>query len=260
MRSASRSRKPPTLSPFEEASNNLSKARSQFQAARDRLSTAVTKVKSIKDARTPAHSSLGRPLQLSWTPYAPPDQSLVALKIEVDGFALTPPSDRFYQDHILWNMADEQFTPEAFAARTCDDENLPPQFAEGIVKSIRREINNHEKALARNAEMFEDEERPEVTPVTVVTECRGITFKDQLLWSNGITPEEYARSLGEDLGLPSDLCLAASLALRHELQEQLLDTGSYVAEPPSKILRSASDAADWTPVIKPVGQSKSSKS
>ena len=77
---------------------------------------------------TPAHNLLGKPLSDQWQPYAPGEEQLMTIKLDISGSELDPPSERSYTDMLLWNVRDTSITPEAYAKLVCEEEVLqsPP--------------------------------------------------------------------------------------------------------------------------------------
>ncbi len=253
MRTSDRKRRPPPPTPLQEAEQKLQDAKHAYELAKHSASHVERQLQNLHDSASPAHNTLGTSLPTGWKPYTPPQHTLVALDVEVDGKTLDPASERSFKETLLWNLADEQLTPDAFAAISCAELELPPHFAEAIVKAMRRGIQDAErqrKSADKEQQQQQDEARPP-EDISLTAESRGLVLTDRLLWPAELSPEVYAATLHDDLQLPLDLCAAAALRLRQELQERMLDDAEDmgVDAESAGVVRAESEQPAWAPAI-----------
>ena len=241
---------------------------------------------------TPGYNTLGQPLASALPhPYAPKGERLIPVRIEVDGRLGTPPVERTFTDEVLWNALDDNFTPEAFAKLTCDEEGLPLHaFEQPIIAQIRRATATMVAASASTATSSvlpaagasaasgEPPDRADriMTVELHLEHTSGVRLDDKCLWDlrdeaqGGCTPEAFARQLCADLAVP-DLEGAVGFAVR----EQVADARQRHLQPPPSheplaahaaaggaaargIVRAESEVPEWTPVVSLMATAESS--
>ena len=226
------------------ASPQLFSGNNAYIAASAASAAANAAVRTFQLSNSPAFNPLGKSLAEAWYPHAPSADQIVAVRVDIEGASLDPPSTRDFSDEFLWNVHETQLTPLAFAKLTCEEENLPSQFVVEIEEAIKMAVSFAEEAP-----------RPEPNPVEleVSASVRGVELRDRLIWNPAepFAPESYARQLCRDLNLPGDMEAAVTIAVREELQR--LAANAAGAPPPAKAevnaVRSEKDALKWSPYI-----------
>eukprot|EP00966_Prymnesium_polylepis_P176112 4076420-Prymnesium_polylepis.1 len=194
---------------------------------------------------SPAHNVLGKMLPDHWQPFAPAEEHLVTVTINVKGQELDPPCEADYSETFLWNARDESVSPLEYAKSIVDDEvrrcttrtHQPPRArarqaspytspsaahaSPSAAHASHREQNlpasfatQIEAAIQRAIASAPPAGLPvpppwsdAVVPIVLDVECRGHTLHDRFLWDlrSATPPEEFARQLCADLGLASDV-------------------------------------------------------
>ncbi|KAL1525209.1 hypothetical protein AB1Y20_020076 [Prymnesium parvum] len=194
---------------------------------------------------SPAHNILGKSLPDQWEAFAPSDEQIVHISVDIKGEELDPPSDVHFSDTFLWNIHDQSVTPEAFAKLVCEDEGLPSGFAAEIAFAIARATvapPDSGPALPEGADSL--------VPISLTSECRGHTLHDQFLWDlkADLTPEQFAQQLSKDQSLAPDLTVSVALALRARIASTAVaDIPSIEACEKMNIIRSEKDSVEWSP-------------
>jgi len=198
---------------------------------------------AVAASTTPSFNSLGKPLPEAWHPYVPAGELLVAVRLHIDGTQLDPPSERSYTDELLWNVCDAQISPEAFARITCEEEDLPQNFADAIAMAIKRAV-----AIERHPSTNTDPQQIELS-----AERNGMVLHDRLVWdasaqAESMMPvESFAQKLTTDLSLPMEMSAAVAIAMRYELQKggNPIDAGSDGRA----FIRTEKEALEWSPIL-----------
>ena len=200
-------------------------------------------------ARPPVPTNLiGKPLdQTPWVPFAPAAERLVTVRLYIDGARMKPPQERLYEDQILWNAYEPAESVRKFSEELCVAEGLPAAYRDEIERAIGRAV------VAADAAAHDEAEVPPAGTLTIDVEVerRGKAFRDKVLWDLGgaITPEEYARRTAADLKLPLDMEAGLALAIREAVQQRASSAVSTDVGTAAEVVRSAADAAEWSPEI-----------
>lgn len=139
---------PPPVSDPAQSSPAVIAAQERHVRAAEAHTAAQAAIKAAQASCTPAHNSLGLPLEERLPP--PPllgVERLVAVRLRVDGAALSPPHpEAVFEDELLWNAGDTSLSPSDFAARAAEELSLPPPFAAAIAAELTAQVAAAEKA------------------------------------------------------------------------------------------------------------------
>lgn len=199
---------------------------------------------------TADHNLLGKKLADTWQPVQVVGQLLLPVRLAIDGSQLTPPHERSYHDEVIWNAFEPGTSITAFAKLTCEEEDLPPQFAEEIERTIHRAIEQQGSV------------RPPagILPLKLDVVRNGVRLEDRVLWNTEdehLTPEEFAKMLVSDLGLGPEFENGVAFAVREQLlfhARGIADTSGMEEEPSDSVVRSEKAALAWTPTVQRDGE------
>lgn len=139
------------------------------------------------------------------TAIAEKDEVLVPIRLnlEYESYRIT--------DFLLWNASEEVITPEAFAAITCSDMDLPQNFIPQIASAIRSQLSDY--STVANVILPEDMGFHVIINLNVNLNKQ--LYEDKFEWDLGsdITPQTFAKSVVQDLGLVGEFYPAIAHAL-----------------------------------------------
>ena len=199
---------------------------------------------------TADYNLIGKKLESSWQPAAPGGEEMVTVRLDIDGSRMNPPQERSYQDDVLWNVREPLGQIDAFAKLTCEDEGLPPPFAEEIARAIRAVAEGGARVPPQGLASLELE---------VVR--NGVLLQDTVLWDTrpgGAPPEQFAQQLCADLSLGAEFESGVAFAVREQLQtlqHTMLKSETEVlargADEAPSVMRTEKEAIEqWTPVVR----------
>ena len=127
----------------------------------------------------------------------------IRLNLEYENYRIT--------DFLLWNANEEVITPEAFATITCTDMDLPQNFIPQIASTIRNQLSDY----ASVANVTLPAEMGFHVIINLNVNLNKQLYEDKFEWDLGsdITPQAFAKSVVQDLGLYGEFYPAIAHAL-----------------------------------------------
>lgn len=127
----------------------------------------------------------------------------IRLNLEYDSYRIT--------DFLLWNANEDVITPEAFAAVTCVDMDLPQNFVPQIATAIRNQLSDYSSVA--NVTLPQDMGFHVIINLNVNLNKQ--LYEDKFEWDLGsdITPQVFAKSVVQDLGLVGEFYPAIAHAI-----------------------------------------------
>ncbi|OMO99209.1 Transcription regulatory protein [Corchorus olitorius] len=187
--------------------------------------------------KAPATASWRAPLKFRM----PTTENLVPIRldIEVDG--------QRYKDSFTWNPYDPDSEVVMFAKRTVKDLKLAPSFIPQIVQSIQSQL-----ADFRSYEGQDMYAGDKIVPIKLDLRVNHTVIRDQFLWDlNNFEsdPEEFARTLCEDLGIEDpEVGPAIAFAIREQLYEIAIQNVNAARE--NRISKKGRRGAEYFPPSK----------
>eukprot|EP00026_Physarum_polycephalum_P004448 Phypoly_transcript_04467.p1 GENE.Phypoly_transcript_04467~~Phypoly_transcript_04467.p1 ORF type:complete len:437 (-),score=107.00 Phypoly_transcript_04467:104-1414(-) len=174
------------------------------------------------------------------------------------------------QDTFVWNLREKSITPDQYAEMLCIDLDLPHRAERLIADSIRQQLGEH-RDLVPPVPAATARPAPPGTLYGNLPEClvtikvdltvNQVLLHDQFEWdvnNPANSPEPFARSLCQDLGLSREF--EASIA--HSIREQLayhaqftvpflqgMRARTHVVVTPERCVREDHELPLWTPVV-----------
>lgn len=133
----------------------------------------------------------------------------VRFSLEYDNYKIT--------DFIMWNINEEVMTPEMFGMITCSDMDLPIGLSSNISSHIKNAISEFSELA--NIELPTDTGLRVIIQLSVNLNKQ--LYEDKFEWdlaSSELSPERFARTVVEDMGLAGEFYPA----IAHALHEVLL--------------------------------------
>lgn len=127
----------------------------------------------------------------------------IRLNLEYDNYRIT--------DFLLWNANEDVITPEAFATITCADMDLPQNFVPQISTAIRNQLSDYSSV----ANVTLPDEMGFHVIINLNVNLNKQLYEDKFEWDLGsdITPQAFAKSVVQDLGLVGEFYPAIAHAL-----------------------------------------------
>lgn len=118
------------------------------------------------------------------------------------------------QDFFLWDADEAVLTPEQFATLTCADLDVPIGYSAQMSAQIKKQLAEHAEvpALPKEAEVH--------VIVELAVTVDKIVYEDKFEWdlsADNATPQEFARSVVQDLGLSQEFYPAITYQLYETL-------------------------------------------
>ena len=266
--------KPQPVAPVVQmAIDEVTKARARAAVA------AATAAEPVTLPSTPAFNTIGEQLRETFHPVSPAAELLVLVRLDIDGSKLSPSVEHTYTETVLWNAHESAATADAFAKHTCVEVGLPAVFEEAIAAQLKKagkEAITAEDAAAESGGGVggvggvgsvggvggvggvsgggPSSAGGGVLALELHVELEsGVELRDHVIWDTSRTeptPEQFARQLCADLGVP-DLEGAVAIAVREQLLAARLTGASAqpVIEPGAPVVRSEAEALEWTPIV-----------
>eukprot|EP01133_Synstelium_polycarpum_P003718 gene3718-4286_t len=166
-------------------------------------------------------------------------------------------------DSLLWNLSEEQITPEQYAKNLCTELDYPEWFETLVASTINNQIITHREIMRKLDELLPSLGSELLVPVFLDLTVNGLNLKDQFDWdllsSNSV--EAFARSLCLDLGLSREFENAISFVIREQIQyyyQQLtLNPQRFPNRPPiqkTHVIRNEFELPLWSPFVQRQGQ------
>lgn len=140
------------------------------------------------------------------------EEFLIPVKISID-------VENNYRviDFFMWNVNEEVVSPEDFAMITCNDLGVAVGYSTTIANTIRNYV--HEYRSLANVKLPTDSGIHVIMNLSVALDKQ--LYEDKFEWdlsSNELTPEAFAKSVVQDLGLSGEFYPA----IAHSLHETIL--------------------------------------
>ncbi|KAK2710645.1 SWI/SNF-related matrix-associated actin-dependent regulator of chromatin subfamily B member 1-A-like [Artemia franciscana] len=177
----------------------------------------------------------------------------IRLDMELEGQKL--------RDTLTWNKNEIIITPEMYAEVLCDDLDLNPQhFIPAIAASIRHQV---ETFGADTQNLMEGAMDQRVT-IKLNIHVGNISLNDQFEWDmleKENSPEDFARTLCQDLGLGGEFVTAIAYSIRgqilwHQRTFAFSENPLPTVEMPFRL---PADADQWSPFIETLSDAEMEK-
>eukprot|EP00953_Heterococcus_sp_UTEX-ZZ885_P009832 5757-Heterococcus_DN1.PRE.1 len=168
----------------------------------------------VYETRKPTHSVVQQqPSALALSSSV--TEQLVPIRVDLDVDGLR------YIDSFTWNLHETYTSPEAFAARTVADLELPPRMQRPLARCIREHLEAWHTALpvwaGGGCISLVDET---LVPIRLNIRLRALLYRDQFEWDINEPlnkPEVFAAQLVADLQLPQEMEPAIALAITEQI-------------------------------------------
>lgn len=117
-------------------------------------------------------------------------------------------------DFFMWNLNEQLVTPEQFASILVQDLDLPNSYHQQVVNQIKQQIEDFQ-----TAPVFPEGETHVIIDLSVSLDTN--FYEDKFEWdlgNNTLTPEQFATTVVEDLGLLPEF----KAAIAHSLHDTIL--------------------------------------
>lgn len=112
-------------------------------------------------------------------------------------------------DSICWNLYSSRVSIEEFSIRTCSDLKLPLSFSHRMQKQLEEQLVAYRDIISlikTHVHLFPAWQRraEELQSITLGVRHKSLDYSDTILWDpmdGTITPEAFARGVGEDLAI-----------------------------------------------------------
>ncbi|CAM9255581.1 unnamed protein product, partial [Choristocarpus tenellus] len=137
----------------------------------------------------------------------------IKLDVEMDGVRLV--------DSLVWDMHEQQLSPEAFAVMTCSDLGLPRSFESLVAASISDQLLAFEISLpawVREGTIAPSKES--LHPIHIDVRYRSLVYQDIIEWDINCmysSPETFARRTAGDLSLPQEMESAIAFTIHEQI-------------------------------------------
>lgn len=137
------------------------------------------------------------------------DENLIPIRLDVDleGHRL--------RDTITWNKNEKNLTPEQFSEILVDDLEIPGSFVQVIANVIRAQVDGYEADVKA---LKEDSDQRVIIKLNI--HVGNTSLVDQFEWDVSCpdnSPEEFAKTLCQELGLGGEFVSAICYSIRGQL-------------------------------------------
>ncbi|KAF2073313.1 hypothetical protein CYY_005366 [Polysphondylium violaceum] len=126
-------------------------------------------------------------------------------------------------DYLLWNLNEQEITPEHYSKRLCIELDYPEWFEGLITNYINLAINHHRNIILefrKNLPLLKQEIKECIVTIQIDLNVNQLYLKDQFEWDilGPNSPEIFARSLALDFGLPREFEGLIAYSIREQIQ------------------------------------------
>ncbi|BGP40348.1 Chromatin structure remodeling complex protein sfh1 [Rhodotorula kratochvilovae] len=164
----------------------------------------------------------------------------VQIDLDVDTFKI--------RDCFVWNVHEKLITPQAFARIFCDDLDIDHSHQQEVSRQIQAQIDEQtlvaQFPLRSEEEEKDDVERDWRVVINLDVQIGTLRLTDRLEWdlTSPLTPELFAASLVQDLGLSASAAPVIAHAIHEELhrsKRSCLELGLLHADEATRARRGA---------------------
>jgi hypothetical protein len=137
-----------------------------------------------------------------------PNLQLIPVKIDIEL------EGRRYKDMFLWDKNEPYQTIDSFVKILIEEQNLPAVFESELISNIRKQVNQFRQYKQMEGEL--------VKVVQINVRIGNIVLRDQFEWDINNphnSPEDFAESLVQDLGLGPEFMLPVAHQIREQINE-----------------------------------------
>ncbi|KYQ88209.1 CHE group protein [Tieghemostelium lacteum] len=149
----------------------------------------------------------------------PEDDYLVPIKLEILSgyFKLS--------DSLLWNINEKSLTPQQYVHRLCVELDYPEYFEQNVIDSMTQQINHHKSVMREFAKLLPlfDNQKEFIISIQLDLNVNGLYLKDKFQWDifGSNSPEIFARTLSQDLGLSREFESTIVFSIHEQLQHHI---------------------------------------
>ncbi|CAN0231105.1 unnamed protein product, partial [Phaeothamnion confervicola] len=124
-------------------------------------------------------------------------------------------------DSAVWDLHDQNLSPEAFAARTVAELRLPARFERPIARQLHEQLRYFARAFP--AWLSEGNAAPvgdSLVTLDIDVRSKWLVYRDRVEWDVSCplnSPEAFARQTVADLQLPIELEAAIAVTMHEQI-------------------------------------------
>lgn len=171
----------------------------------------------------------------------PEENVPITIKVDSNGITL--------RDMLIWNINETLVTPELFASVMCEELDLPKAVKESIEGQIEDQIKSHKEVLSIPLSGLQNEKEFHVL-LDLSVNLGEQFYSDRIEWNlldNTVTPEMFAATVVQDMGLSREFINAIAFSI----YEEVMKIRRELVENPAQIPQYADSLPFYNHVYQP---------